>query len=122
MATKKKDSYGEEVEAANLEPELCGHVNRHSMGVDGLPDNMTCFRPKGHDGLHRGKHLVRFTVHQKDGKRIIGEVVRQELVQESEWSDGAGIPFEDTPPVVEIKPKSLAEQEFGEFAKTVLGG
>lgn len=102
--------------------ELCGHINRHSLGVDGLPDNMSCILPKGHPGAHRGRHLVRRTVHQVEKKHIVGEKVTSEKEEESEWLDGAGIPVDEAPAVVEIKPKTLAEQEFGVNAKTVMSG
>jgi len=103
-----------------MKDELCGHVNRHSAGVDGLPDNMECFLLKGHEGLHRGKHMTRFVTHKVEKKKIVAELETLRET-ESEWSDGASIPVSAIP-VVEIKPKTLAEQEFGDFAKTVLAG
>jgi len=102
---------------------LCGHINRHSLGVDGEPDGMTCFLPKGHElneetKLHRGRHMTRYVRHIKEGKRIVGETY-EDRETESEWSDGASIPIG---PVAEIKPKTLAEQEFGINAEIVMKG
>lgn len=36
--------------------EKCGHINRHSVGVDGKPDNLECTLPAGHSGPHSAPH------------------------------------------------------------------
>jgi hypothetical protein len=100
---------------------LCGHVNKHSLGLDSLPDNMTCFLPPGHEGPHRGKHKTRFVTYKFKDRKVVekNEEIRD---AESEWLDEANVPVDFDKPVREIKPKSLAEQEFGEHAKEILGG
>ena len=99
----------------------CGHINRQSIGVDGQPDNCSCFLEKGHKGPHKGKHIMRTHVHKVEEKRIVGEV-STDIETEAEWLDGASVPFGETPPVKEIPPKSLAEQEFGINAASVMKG
>lgn len=122
MAKKKVDEYKEEMTQPDLEKlPVCGHVNRHSVGVDGQLDNIKCYLPTGHAGPHRGKHMQRFSHHVVEKKHIVAEPYEDKEV-ESEWLDGAGVPVDPTVSSGEIKPKSLAEQEFGDYAKSVLGG
>ncbi len=62
--------------------EVCGHINKHSFGVDGKPDNPVCFLKPGHDGLHRGKHFRRTFRYEKSGKQFLAVPV--EDVEEDE--------------------------------------
>ena len=39
----------------------CDHVNKHSYGIDGNPDNLKCTLGKGHRGDHVALHLERGT-------------------------------------------------------------
>ena len=39
----------------------CGHINKHSHGVKGKPDNLKCTLEKGHSGDHSADHFERGT-------------------------------------------------------------
>lgn len=101
-----------------LPDNACGHVNKHSFGIDGKPDNMKCHLPKGHDGPHKGAHVRRVYDRKYVQKRLVDKTYK-DVEEESEWLDGAG-EYPTTFPA-EIKPPSLAEQEFGVEAKIILG-
>lgn len=81
-------------------PEVCGHVNRHSVGLDKKLDNMSCDLRPGHHGDHEGWH----TEYQRhDETRIVkGEeetfAVYEAVDIRRQWSDAAGIPVAEIPP------------------------
>lgn len=91
----------------------CGHVNRHSVDVNGQFDDLKCVLEKGHEGLHEAPHFERatqlsngltseqadeftVTVDEKGKTWYEGTITRQ-------WSDAAGVPAKD------IKPRSPGE-------------
>lgn len=95
--------------------EKCGHVNRHSYGVNHKLDNLACEKAAGHDGLHGA-------LHDEETSRL-GEGVSAEQAAQfeyielppqyagqaprgiykgriwREWSDAAGTPAKDIVPV-----------------------
>ena len=72
---------------AQPEPEVkyCGHINRHSIGAGGEPDNLACDLPEGHEGNHSAVHQE---IHYLKGKVIFDDYGRVE------WTDAAGTPPE----------------------------
>lgn len=89
--------------------DLCGHINRHSYGVDGKPDELSCDLPLGHEGNHGAWHYEEGTQlssmltddeSQKfevkymddDGKPLYAGTIRRE------WNDMAGIPANEIKP------------------------
>jgi hypothetical protein len=92
----------------------CGHVNKHSLGVDRKPDNLACTLEKGHEGNHSALHFESSTqlspmlseaeqnkyniIDGDDGKTYYEGYI------ERHWTDDAGIPAS------EIKPRSPGEQ------------
>jgi len=108
MATtkeKEKAPQAEIVEEVQVpEVELCGHINRHSLGLDGKPDNLACTLPKGHTGNHSAEHYEVAT--QVSG--MLEDVQsmefnqlpdgKMEITTLREWGDMAGIPAKDIVP------------------------
>lgn len=126
MPRKREPIAPEDVEneieiAVELAPQkaICGHVNRHSFGVDGKPDNPTCFLEAGHTPPHKGKHLRRNYRYDRVGKKFVSVFVG-DVEEIAEWHDGAGEVPTSFPP--EIPAKTLAEEDFGENAKAILAG
>lgn len=93
------------------EVNFCGHVNKHSFGIDGKPDNLQCTLEKGHEGLHSA-------LHHEEGTQLSGmlDTSEQETFEWNEerkvyegyilrhWDDMAGIPAKD------IKPRNPGEE------------
>lgn len=125
----ERETFREEIrkevldEIANKPPEteeelvelygVCGHINRHSFGVDGEPDNLACERPKAHLGNHGADQLQRSrnlgealspsmtasfkpVLHKETGERLYYEGKIW-----SEWGDLAGTPADE---IVPMKP------------------
>lgn len=86
----------------------CGHVNKHSRGVDGKPDNLECHLEAGHSGPHEAYHFESTTqlspmlteeeqnkfeiVEKDDGKTYYeGKLLRH-------WTDMAGTPTNEIIP------------------------
>ena len=57
-----------------VEPELCGHINRHSGKL-----NLACVQAKG----HAGNHAAFYKRMDSEGKRV---------QDECSWTDAAGTP------------------------------
>lgn len=82
--------------------EKCGHINRHSIGVDGKPDNLECTLPAGHSGPHSAPHheiAKQMSASLAGGSADEFEPVRDEygnVLYEGtpvrSWGDAAGIP------------------------------
>lgn len=75
---------------------LCGHVNMHSLGVDGKLDFPTCTLDNGHSGDHYGKHRMQVEG-GREYDRIYGKLIDiKYTVVEGDvwWNDAAGIPVE----------------------------
>lgn len=110
----------EEVPAVAGQPK-CGHVNQHA-GLDGKGKPIVCTLEKGHIGLHRGafvKKMVTRKYSDSSPHRLVSKSVEYKEA-ETEWSDAAGIIPTSYPD--EIKPPSMAEQEFGpEIGKQIVG-
>lgn len=71
--------------------ELCGHINRHSNGVDGKPDNLACEKPLGHSGNHGAMHEELRSFGEGGGTEPKGFTWR-------EWLDIAGTPVDQIKP------------------------
>lgn len=97
---------------AQAEPEeeefvVCGHINRHSIGMDGVLDNLACERELGHDGDHGAWHYeIHFGPSLRDevNPRIMHPQINFEGDVWGEWSDMAGTP------VSEIKPEPIRKK------------
>jgi hypothetical protein len=91
----------------------CGHVNRHSIGLDKKPDNVACDLPKGHGGDHEGEHEE--YVKEYDTRIENGiEITRTILVavkRRVQWGDMAGIPFSQIPRPLPPAPPTVANLE-----------
>ena len=86
----------------------CGHINRHSLGIKGMPDDLACELDPGHPGNHKAMHME--YVPDDKGDTIISK--RPHLLKkvEREWSDMAGTPAKDIMPgVLEKTPEELAK-------------
>lgn len=84
--------------------ELCGHINRHSYGVNGKLDNLSCEKEKGHEGNHGAWHFERHygpALQDDINPRIYHPQLSWEGDRWTEWNDDAGTPVEL------IKPKPL---------------
>lgn len=77
----------------------CGHVNRHSLGLDNQPDSLACARDSGHDGLHGAAHLE-FVESTAAAAETIGRKRYERKKVYREWSDMAGIPVSQIQPQV----------------------
>lgn len=103
--TEEKTQEDQVVEEVQIpEVKLCGHINRHSIGADGKPDNLACTLPEGHVGLHQAPHYeiatqisgmldadesMQFT--QRTDGLLEGTIMRS-------WNDQAGIPADQIKP------------------------
>jgi hypothetical protein len=119
-ATKKAPTKKVAEEVQEAEVNICGHVNRHSFGVDGKPDNLQCTLPKGHDGLHSAQHYEGGTqlsgmlsaddleafVWNEETERYEGIILRH-------WNDMAGIPAKDIKPAKPGETLLNADHMFG---------
>ena len=95
----------------------CGHLTRHSHGIDGKHDNLACTREPGHDGNHGAEHLE--LVESPVGTIEIG---RKKYVKKNiyrEWSDVAGTPVSQIP--LQPIPRTASEQQKMDLAKMVFG-
>jgi hypothetical protein len=108
MAEKK-----EVIKEVVQEVELCGHINRHSYGIDGQLDNLACDLPKGHAGDHSAMHKEVNVSHMRDVNRKVTGEIRNEYKVRAYWGDAAGIPVGQLPPTPEIQPPTMLELEFG---------
>ena len=100
---------------------VCGHINRHSYGVDGKLDNLACVLPTGHRGDHSAPHVEESITHMREKTgRITGEI-RDKKTVTAFWGDMAGTPVDQIPVPKEIKPPSMAELEFGAEGAKSLG-
>jgi hypothetical protein len=78
----------------------CGHINRHSIGIDNKPDNPACDLPKGHAGDHHGVHKMkveRERFYERETGRLL-KIEYDEAEAETHWSDMAGTPVKDIKP------------------------
>lgn len=96
----------------------CGHINRHSRGVRGAPDNLACTKDRGHDGNHGAEHdeyaMSDVGEIEVGGKRFTHVRVWRE------WGNAAGIePGKIIPEVLEPKPQ---DTERAELIKNLVGG
>lgn len=87
----------EETEKKKKEKELCQSVDRHSIGVDGKPDNVKCILPEGHAGDHKGVHQKRV-----EKRKIYDQVYGKHIDTEYEvietdvyWNNAAEVPAKD---------------------------
>ena len=104
------------VEEQKKTPEICGHVNRHSYGVDRELDNITCDLPKGHDGDHSAMHdELQKTENVKivDGTEVVS-VTYETIQQRRGWTDMAGTP------VSQITPGTVEQPSLEEVEKRVM--
>ena len=114
----------------------CGHVNRHSFGMDGKPDNLACTLEKGHTGDH-------CAVHDERATSISGALTPEEMNNYKDaiidgkkyyvasvnrfWKDIAGTPANEIKPgspgeeLVQYKDPEIASQakEIAELKKIV---
>lgn len=86
----------------------CGHVNLHSYGPDGKPDNLECTLDAGHSGPHSAPHYE--IAYSMSGS--LGEGEADAFVPKTDeqgrvylegspvrhWEDMAGIPAKDIQP------------------------
>lgn len=88
---------------------VCGHVNEHSLGIDGKPDKPKCDLPSGHNGSHSGVHKQNIPYEEAEFINGIERVIKRVRVEDvrSEWGDMAGIPADKIPTPPEIKPPSM---------------
>jgi hypothetical protein len=92
----------EEPQEVVIEPTkvVCGHINRHSLGPNGKPDNLSCTMKPGHSGPHSAMHYEKnyFPAEHKKG----GEIMEPKLDYEGEiirhWADQAGTPADKIEP------------------------
>jgi hypothetical protein len=112
--------------------EKCGHINRHSIGVDGKPDNLECTLDSGHPGAHSAPHheiAKQLSGTLEDEDRDVFETKydeQGELYYEGHplrsWTDAAGIPAKEIKPVspgLELvnRPDLFPEQQAAEMAE-----
>ena len=71
-------------------PGVCGHINRHSYGINGELDNISCTLPAGHSGDHGAPHLER---DYGEGGAVTWEGERW-----ADWTDMAGTPADQLKP------------------------
>lgn len=113
MPTKKiKEDAPVVVEEVNESPtpNNCGHINRHSIGLDRKPDNVACDKPKGHNGDHEGEHEEYIKFYETTIENGV-EITRVKLVAEKrrvQWGDMAGIPFDKIPRPAPLPPPTLS--------------
>lgn len=94
-------------------PKVCGHVNRHSVGLDKKLDYMLCDKPPGHSGDHEGDHLE-WEKHEETSIVHGEEEIRvfyAEVVLRRQWNDAAGVEVKNIPPPVAAPQLSLADLE-----------
>jgi hypothetical protein len=75
------------------EPQVCGHVNRHSYGTDGKLQPLSCDLAPKHEGDHHARHIR--NVKDEPETDAKGRVVKQTYhTEEAEtwWKDAAGKP------------------------------
>jgi len=91
----------------------CGHINRHSIGLDRKLDNLECDLPQGHEGNHQGNHKE----YQKteDVKIVNGEetitIRYKEVEVRRGWTDMAGTPVSEIPVPDPVKQPTLQDLE-----------
>ena len=82
-----------EVEEVAESAPVCGHINRHSRGPDGKPDNLSCTLAPGHKGDHGAIH---------EEYRFYGEGMPRETEPKPNnwrfWLEIAGTPPEEIVP------------------------
>jgi hypothetical protein len=119
----------EEIPKIEPEPKLCGHINRHSHGIDNKPDNLSCTMPLGHTGDHGALHKEASysSVTVKDTDRSKPRPTGKHNIIEYEvfayWNDMAGTPVDQIKPPPEIVSTTpLADEDFGVgMARRVIG-
>ena len=112
MATKKKAvTKAKPQEEKVKKPALCGHVNRHSLGVNNKLDNLKCDLKNGHSGDHSGVHTE--LQRAEDTQIINGEEVIKVTYEKVDvrrgWTAMAGTPVSEMPVPPEPKPATLMD-------------
>ena len=95
---------------------LCGHINRHSLGTNNKPDNLSCTLPSGHSGDHEALHAELIESNRDYNEK--GAVVHIDYEERKflrQWNDMAGIPLEK----IQIMP--LPEKQLSSFEKAMRG-
>jgi hypothetical protein len=114
---KKLAGGGEVVEPPSAPPapeiELCGHVNRHSLGLDKKQDGLACDLRKGHHGDHEGWH-IEYEKHEVT-KIVKGEeetnIVYEPVQVRRQWGDAAGVPVSEIPAPPPVSQPTMASLE-----------
>ena len=89
----------------------CGHINRHSLGLDNKADNLACTRDRGHDGLHGADHLELVESTAANAEAIGRKRYERKKVFR-EWSDQAGTPVSQIQPqAIPLRPEDQAKIE-----------
>jgi hypothetical protein len=83
-----------------VKPTVCGHVNKHSLGPDGKPDNLSCTLDPGHSGPHAAEHyeVHYFKAEHRKGGRVLRPKRDYEGPVLRHWADEAGTPPDQIEP------------------------
>ena len=120
-AKKKIDEVKEQyfTAAETTDEGICGHINKHHIGLSGRLEALTCELPDGHEGDHEADYeCLRVTdgsIEQEDlPHKTVGGKEYVVTTERAEWSDGAEIPAREIKPdlvqLAEIKQKRIVSQ------------
>jgi len=78
--------------------DVCGHINRHSKGIDGKLNYLSCDLEPEHEGFHSAIHYTRrlgMSYRDEDNQRKVIRDIEFEGEERVTWTDMAGTPVED---------------------------